>query len=86
MPTHLCTATPLRSIKPTGELEKKSLHTACPVIKGVKWSAAKWIHVGHYAMGNEQAQYVEQHPDPLPKAVGPNGERPRGRRPACGRA
>ena len=33
------------SIKPTGELERKSLHTACPVIKGTKWSAAKWIHV-----------------------------------------
>lgn len=30
------------SIKTTGELERKSLHTACPVIKGIKWSAAKW--------------------------------------------
>eukprot|EP00887_Chlorella_sp_A99_P000185 scaffold13.g185.t1 len=33
------------SIKPTGELERRSLHTACPVIKGVKWSAPKWVHV-----------------------------------------
>lgn len=33
------------SIQPRGALERKSLHTACPVIKGVKWSAAKWIHV-----------------------------------------
>lgn len=24
------------SIKPTGELERLSLHTACPVLKGVK--------------------------------------------------
>lgn len=45
------TAILFHSIKPTGELERKSLHTACPVIKGIKWSAAKWIHVGHYAMG-----------------------------------
>jgi prolyl 4-hydroxylase len=29
------------SIKPSGELERRSLHTACPVIKGVKWSAPK---------------------------------------------
>ena len=41
------------SIKPNGELERRSLHTACPVIKGEKWSAPKWIHVGHYAMGAE---------------------------------
>jgi hypothetical protein len=30
------------SMKTTGELERNSLHTACPVIKGEKWSAAKW--------------------------------------------
>jgi prolyl 4-hydroxylase len=34
------------SIKPSGDLEKRSMHTACPVIKGEKWSAPKWIHVG----------------------------------------
>ncbi|GAB4818416.1 hypothetical protein N2152v2_005462 [Parachlorella kessleri] len=50
------------SIKPSGELERRSLHTACPVIKGVKWSAPKWIHVGHVARGGEQPQYVELHP------------------------
>ncbi|KAG2448896.1 hypothetical protein HYH02_006244 [Chlamydomonas schloesseri] len=61
------TAILFHSIKPTGELERKSLHTACPVIKGVKWSAAKWIHVGHYAMGNEQAEMIEQHPQPKVK-------------------
>lgn len=48
------------SIKPTGELERRSLHTACPVIKGEKWSAPKWVHVGHYAAGGEQAQRIEQ--------------------------
>jgi prolyl 4-hydroxylase len=30
------------SMKPDGTLEKRSLHAACPVIKGIKWSAAKW--------------------------------------------
>ncbi|PRW32905.1 Prolyl 4-hydroxylase subunit alpha-2 isoform A [Chlorella sorokiniana] len=58
------------SIKTTGELEKKSLHTACPVIKGEKWSAPKWIHVGHYAMGNETPMAVKQH---IQKVGGPSG-------------
>ncbi|EFN59988.1 hypothetical protein CHLNCDRAFT_49444 [Chlorella variabilis] len=50
------------SIKPTGELERRSLHTACPVIKGVKWSAPKWVHVGHYAVGGEKPQHIQQIP------------------------
>ncbi|GLI66473.1 hypothetical protein VaNZ11_010316 [Volvox africanus] len=58
------TAILFHSIKPTGELERKSLHTACPVIRGIKWSAAKWIHVGHYAMGGERPESIEQHPQP----------------------
>ena len=58
------------SIKPTGELEPRSLHTACPVIKGVKWSAPKWIHVSHYARGGEKPISVPQHPQ---KVLGPNG-------------
>ncbi|PSC75580.1 putative prolyl 4-hydroxylase 4 [Micractinium conductrix] len=48
------------SIKPTGELERRSLHTACPVTKGEKWSAPKWVHVGHYAAGGEKPQRIEQ--------------------------
>ncbi|KAG2489492.1 hypothetical protein HYH03_011945 [Edaphochlamys debaryana] len=58
------TAILFHSIKPTGELERKSLHTACPVIKGIKWSMAKWIHVGHYAMGGERREAIDQHPQP----------------------
>jgi prolyl 4-hydroxylase len=27
------------------------MHTACPVIKGIKWSAAKWIHVSAFRTG-----------------------------------
>ncbi|KAJ4760555.1 2-oxoglutarate (2OG) and Fe(II)-dependent oxygenase superfamily protein [Rhynchospora pubera] len=33
------------SIHPDGTLDPKSLHASCPVIKGEKWSAPKWIHV-----------------------------------------
>lgn len=30
------------SMKPNGELEERSLHAACPVIRGTKWSMPKW--------------------------------------------
>jgi prolyl 4-hydroxylase len=40
------------------------------VIKGVKWSAPKWIHLGHYAGAGEQPVKVEAHPQKVP---GPNG-------------
>ncbi len=30
------------SMKPNGELEERSMHGACPVIKGEKWSMTKW--------------------------------------------
>jgi len=59
------------SIKPTGELERRSMHTACPVIRGVKWSAPKWIHVSHYAATGEQPIRVDQHPQKV--VMGPNG-------------
>lgn len=39
------TAVLFHSIKPSGELERRSLHTACPVIKGEKWSMPK-VRVG----------------------------------------
>ncbi|KIY96531.1 hypothetical protein MNEG_11433 [Monoraphidium neglectum] len=33
------------SIKPDAHtLDVSSMHTGCPVIKGVKWTATKWIH------------------------------------------
>jgi len=48
------------STKPTGELNKESLHEACPVIKGVKWSAAKWIHMAPYAMDGQQPVTFEE--------------------------
>lgn len=34
------------SLRLDGELDTASLHAGCPVIKGEKWSATKWMHVG----------------------------------------
>lgn len=42
------------SLRPNGELDESSLHGSCPVTKGEKWSATKWIHVGAFG-GNVQA-------------------------------
>ncbi|GMJ09331.1 hypothetical protein like AT3G28480 [Hibiscus trionum] len=33
------------SLHPDATTDTKSLHGSCPVIKGEKWSATKWIHV-----------------------------------------
>ena len=31
------------SLKPDGSLDPLSLHGACPVKKGIKWAANKWV-------------------------------------------
>lgn len=36
------------SLKPTGESDYSSMHTGCPVIDGIKWTATKWIHTGPF--------------------------------------
>ncbi|XP_062144514.1 probable prolyl 4-hydroxylase 10 [Alnus glutinosa] len=36
------------SMKPDATLDPSSLHGGCPVIKGNKWSATKWIRVNDY--------------------------------------
>ena len=36
-----------------GKLDVKSTHAGCPVSKGVKWSATKWMHVGAFAVGHK---------------------------------
>ncbi|KAF3326341.1 prolyl 4-hydroxylase [Carex littledalei] len=33
------------SLHPDATTDESSLHGSCPVIKGEKWSATKWIHV-----------------------------------------
>jgi len=42
------------SMKPNGQLEERSMHTACPVTRGIKWSMPKWIHVEHYNLGGDK--------------------------------
>ncbi|KAG6700730.1 hypothetical protein I3842_08G127100 [Carya illinoinensis] len=36
------------SMKPDATLDPSSLHGGCPVIKGNKWSATKWLRVNEY--------------------------------------
>ncbi|KAL8059299.1 hypothetical protein ABFX02_03G076800 [Erythranthe guttata] len=36
------------SLKPDATLDPSSLHGACPVIRGNKWSATKWMHLHEY--------------------------------------
>lgn len=36
------------SMKPDTTLDPTSLHGACPVIRGNKWSCTKWMHVNKY--------------------------------------
>ena len=62
------------SIQPSGALERKSMHTACPVVKGTKWSAAKWIHVGKYAVAGEKPVAIDQTLNPVPKTNLPGGK------------
>lgn len=38
------------SLKTDGNLDTKSLHAGCPVIKGDKWSATKWMRVNQFNM------------------------------------
>ncbi|KAK8672588.1 hypothetical protein V6N13_110953 [Hibiscus sabdariffa] len=33
------------SLHPDASTDAESLHKSCPVIKGEKWAATKWIHV-----------------------------------------
>ncbi|XP_078448231.1 putative prolyl 4-hydroxylase 3 isoform X2 [Wolffia australiana] len=37
------------SMKPDASLDPLSLHEACPVIKGIKWSCTKWMRIHEYA-------------------------------------
>jgi prolyl 4-hydroxylase len=36
------------SLSPQASMDPYSLHGGCPVIKGAKWSATKWMRVGEY--------------------------------------
>ncbi|GFR42774.1 hypothetical protein Agub_g3735 [Astrephomene gubernaculifera] len=36
------------SIKPDGTHDPLSMHTGCPVVRGVKWTATSWVHTMPY--------------------------------------
>ncbi|EPS58495.1 hypothetical protein M569_16319, partial [Genlisea aurea] len=36
------------SLHPNATADVKSVHSGCPVVEGEKWSATKWIRVGHF--------------------------------------
>ncbi|KXZ47226.1 hypothetical protein GPECTOR_37g232 [Gonium pectorale] len=38
------------SLKPDGTHDPMSLHTGCPVVRGVKWTATSWVHTMAYDM------------------------------------
>lgn len=49
------------SLKPDGTSDAYSLHTGCPIISGVKWTATKWIHTlpfRPHLLGKEQAEAI----------------------------
>ena len=48
------------SLKPSGQVDPKSLHAGCPVISGDKWSATKWLRVGQYDHAWLQRPGLEQ--------------------------
>lgn len=44
------------SLLPDGAKDPASLHGGCPVLKGTKWSATKWIHVNKFVPPGEVAR------------------------------
>jgi len=47
------------SLKPNGVLDQFSKHAGCPVLRGEKWTATKWMHVAPFSMGIGRPQRVE---------------------------
>lgn len=48
-----------------GTTDEHSLHAGCPVIKGEKWSATKWIHVLSFEARTAQSGCQDLHPNCL---------------------
>lgn len=51
------------SVTTAGKEDPRSSHGSCPVIKGTKWSAAKWMHQGPFNVGKKHTQSPGQNPD-----------------------
>jgi len=54
------------SMKPGGELDSGSSHAGCPVIKGEKWTATKWMHVNPIGAPSEETHKVFYDGGPRP--------------------
>ena len=46
------------SMTPGGELDSGSSHAGCPVIKGEKWTATKWMHVNPLGSRDEEVHKI----------------------------
>ena len=53
-------------MKPGGELDPGSSHAGCPVIKGEKWTATKWMHVNPLGAPGEDVHKIFYDGGPLP--------------------
>jgi hypothetical protein len=47
---------------PANELDERSLHAGCPVLRGDKWSATKWIRVNRFDAGWNPRPGIGQKP------------------------
>lgn len=52
------------SITPEGKIDPQSMHAGCPVIKGIKWTATKWIHARpfRWQAGPDAIRYILSDP------------------------
>uniref|UniRef100_A0A6U1L3D7 procollagen-proline 4-dioxygenase n=1 Tax=Tetraselmis chuii TaxID=63592 RepID=A0A6U1L3D7_9CHLO len=49
------------NLQPNGkDGDKYSLHAGCPVLRGTKWSATKWIHVRPFGVDGMEAEHEEE--------------------------
>ncbi|KAL6758810.1 hypothetical protein V8C86DRAFT_2585919 [Haematococcus lacustris] len=48
------------SVTFNGTFEERSMHGACPVLRGEKWSMTKWIHQAHYRMQDKYDEEADQ--------------------------
>ena len=53
-------------MKPGGELDPGSSHAGCPVIKGEKWTATKWMHVNPLGAPGDDVHKIFYDGGPLP--------------------
>ncbi|KAG1663378.1 hypothetical protein FOA52_007115 [Chlamydomonas sp. UWO 241] len=61
------------SIKTDGRFDVASLHGSCPVVRGEKWSATKWIHVASLSQGKVvRVKHVPPPPPDVPGCVNVN--------------